>query len=535
MPHPRLDSCRNRPPARSPRIYRFHSKSQMRETTPSPSELDSKKGYGSEYLVADSSNLRSRTRRAAAFGTASQVAVAAIGLVSVSILSRSVTPSDVGLVGISMVVLSVISSFSESGFAFAAEQQDQVSHAQMSILFWANLALGCAVCAVSCMAAPLVAWAYGRPELVLITAGLGVALLASSVSLQHAALLRRQLHFGRLALVQVGSRLAALGIAVVVAQRGGGYWALVAQEVVAATARAAFAWSLCSWRPSAPRRGASAMPLIRLGAGRSLAETLGALRRQVDPFFVGCFLGPEALGYYNRALALFIQPLSSAIHPLTKVAVPALSRVQADRARFRSAMSEGLSTLAFLTLPICGFIAVASEGLVEVALGPAWKEVVPIMRAFVLGMAVTCTLWPAVAWGFSAFGRTRAQAMWSAASLAIAAACCGAGSAFGTVGIAWGMSLSACIILPLGARMALAGSGFGARDIAATFAIPLAMALIASVIATVTISLSAPLGAPSSTACAAAAFAVSYAAAFSCSKRGRSEIGKVKAALTGAR
>jgi PST family polysaccharide transporter len=496
----------------------------MRSIGPSPNIGDSRDLAGARYLVTDGSNLRARTRLAAAFGTASQVASAVIGLLSVALLSRTLSPDDVGLVAIAAVFLAVLYAVSESGFSYAAEQRDQISHAQVSNLFWANLALGCTAFAVACAISPAIATLYGRPELTGITAALGFVLLVSSISIQHAALLRRQLQFGRLALIVVSSRVVGLAVALVVAHRGGGYWALVTQELSGAIVRASGAWVLCSWRPAPPRRGSGAMPLIRLGVGRSLADVLGVVRRQVDGFFVGWFLGPESLGLYNRGVGLFAQPLSTAIAPLSSVALPALSRVQAESTRFRMAMREGIGSLACITLPVCGFVAVASENLVAIALGPGWHGVAPIMRAMVVGMSVTCLLWPAMSWGFSSRGLTALQARWAMLALAVAAAASAAGSSFGAVGAAWGMSISSCLTLPIGAIWALRGSGFGLGDLASVTFMPLVAAVGAGATGAVVLSLGESSHPVWTTVMSAVVFGLVYGGMFLSNSLGRSQL-----------
>jgi len=501
-------------------------------STPSP-HSDVLDRSGLEYLRTDGSNLRARTRRAAIFGTAAQFASAAIGLLSVALLSRTLSPDDVGIFAIAAAFLMVLSALSDSGFAYAAEQRDQVSHAQVSNLFWANLLLGLAAFAAACGLAPLIARLYGRSELRDITLALGLALLISSLSLQHAALLRRQLYFGRLAVIQVGSRLVGVGVALIVAMRGGGYLALVAQELSVAIAKALGAWLLCSWRPAPPQRGVGAMPLVRMGFGRSLAEVLGVIRRQVDVFLVGWFLGPEALGLYNRSLGLFAQPLTTAIGPLTRVALPALSRVQSDPVRFRAAMTEGVGALACVTVPLCGFVAVGSDGLVAAVLGPTWQGVSPIMRSMVLGMTVTCLFWPALAWGFSARGLTSLQARWAAAALVTAAAFSAAGSMFGPAGAGWGMSLAACITLPTGSLWALRGSGVLLRDLVSVMFMPILGSVSASAVTSVVLVYASPAHATTSTLLALATYLVVYGAAFVCSARGRSQLSHVGAVVLG--
>ena len=60
--------------------------------------------------------------------------------------------------------------------------------------------------------------------------------------------------------------------------------------------------------------------------------------------------------------------------------MPGLSSIQDDKVRFRSYYIQLLGILAIVTMPIAGFIFIASEPITSVILGEKWMPVAPIMK-----------------------------------------------------------------------------------------------------------------------------------------------------------
>jgi O-antigen/teichoic acid export membrane protein len=79
--------------------------------------------------------------------------------------------------------------------------------------------------------APAVAGSYHDPQLFWVTAILATGFLFNAAGVRHSALLERQMRFTVLAVISVVSLIAATTIAIISANAGYGYWALVAMSV----------------------------------------------------------------------------------------------------------------------------------------------------------------------------------------------------------------------------------------------------------------------------------------------------------------
>jgi O-antigen/teichoic acid export membrane protein len=94
-------------------------------------------------------------------------------------------------------------------------------------LFWINLLLGTLLTLITLGMAPAVAAFYHDPRLAQITVALSITFFFAGLSVQHQALLTRQMKQAQLALVRLAASFLSVCLAVLLAARGYSYWALV--------------------------------------------------------------------------------------------------------------------------------------------------------------------------------------------------------------------------------------------------------------------------------------------------------------------
>src|SRR5262245_23329178 len=135
--------------------------------------------------------LATRTARGGAVTFASQGFKFAAGLGATMVLGRLLTPADYGLIGMVVVVTGFVSMFKDLGLSAATVQREEITSAQVSTLFWVNVALSIGVGMVTIALSPVVAWFYGEPRLTAIMLAYAVGFLFGGLTVQHEALLHR--------------------------------------------------------------------------------------------------------------------------------------------------------------------------------------------------------------------------------------------------------------------------------------------------------------------------------------------------------
>lgn len=308
----------------------------------------------------------------------SQAVSIGIQMISTVVLARLLTPESYGLVGMVMVVIAFAALFKDLGLSMATIQRESLTTAQVSVMFWVNVVVGGFLSLLVALAAPLVVWFYGKPELLWMTVALGGNILISSLGAQHSALITRQMRFKALATARLSSAFGGLIISILGALAGWAHWALIAGAIGTSVLQTAMFWCFSSWRPGFPQRNTGARSMIRYGLNLTGFELVNFFSRNLDNILIGRVWGDAALGFYSRAYRLVLFPVSQIRTPLVAVAMPALSRLQDEPLRFRNYYRRLLSILAIACMPISAFVVVASEPLVLTLLGPQWLAVAPL-------------------------------------------------------------------------------------------------------------------------------------------------------------
>ncbi|NOY40509.1 MAG: lipopolysaccharide biosynthesis protein [Planctomycetes bacterium] len=377
---------------------------------------------------------------------AAQGARLLLNLVSIMALARLLAPEDFGLVAMVVAVSGFVTLFKDMGLSMATVQRAEITHAQVSTLFWVNVAMGLVLgVLLVCLATPI-AWFYTEPRLTRITMVLALGIPVSGLSIQHQALLRRQMRFVALAIVDTVSMLAGIVVAITLAMFGAAYWpeakywALVAMPLTTAVVGAIGVWVACGWRPSGPRRGSGVRPLLSFGGYLTGVNLLSYATLNIDKILIGRVLGAFPLGLYTQAYRLLMLPLQQINVPLTAIAIPVLSRLVDSPDRFRNYYRQGIFLLTAVSMPIVVFSFVAADELVLLVLTPKWADSTVIFRALAPAGFIW-TLHVADYWVYLSVGRTDRQfRAWVVGTLLTAIAYV-IGVQWGAVGVALALSL----------------------------------------------------------------------------------------------
>lgn len=391
-------------------------------------------------------SLGRRTARSGAAALASQGCKLVLQLAATVVLARLLTPEDYGLFVVVFAVVALFSVFRETGLAAATVQSAEVTHAQVSALFWIGLALCAALALLTALAAPAVGWLYGEPRLVGATAALGAGLVLAALGAQHRSLLRRQMRFAALSAVEVVSFALGVGAGVVAAVSGARYWSLVLMHLTTAAASTAGFWLACDWRPGRPARVAGVRPLLAFGGHLTGFEVVSYFARNADFLLVGWYWGARQLGFYDKAFQLLLVPVLHVAQPLGGVAFPALSRLKDDPRRFREYFDRCVLLTVSVGMPFVAFLFVTAERAVPFVLGPQWADAAPIFRALAPA-ALLGPVYTSVLWVTASLGQTRRQLAWGAALSAVTVAGFAAGLPWGAVGVAAAFSLTRAALL----------------------------------------------------------------------------------------
>ncbi len=318
--------------------------------------------------------LEGRSARGGVVTITTQLVMFVVQMGTTMVLARLLIPEDFGLVAIVTAVTGFIQVFKDGGLSMATIQQKTISHEQVSVLFWLNLTLSVALALLAVLVSPLLSLIFDEPRLTAITCIIATTFIVSGTAIQHKALLKRQMQFGRLSLVSLISKVFGSLVSVGLAWQFRSYWALVAMPVAIAICEAVAVWRVCSWVPGLPQRGTGVMPMVRFGGNLMGASGLNYLSRNADNLIIGYISGPGSLGVYTKAYGLLLLPLQQFLAPISAVTIPTLSRMVDNPPAFRDFfLQQGRLVISASGLVIV-FSCCAAMELVWVILGEGWEQ-----------------------------------------------------------------------------------------------------------------------------------------------------------------
>lgn len=399
-----------------------------------------------EHLKAD---LKGRSVRGVAVTLGAQAVKFALGLGSTMILARLLSPKDYGLIAMVGAVTNLVGVIKDGGLSAATVQRADVTDAQVSTLFWINAALGLLVALLVAALSPFVAWFYGDPALLAVTLVMAIPFVLGGLTVQHQALLQRQMRFKALSAIDIVSLVVSLAVGIGLAATGFRYWALVAMPLVAGVIWLGLAWAVTRWKPAAPTRGSGVRSMIRFGGGLTLNNLFHTLGATADKLLLGKFVSAEVLGYYTRAQALMLQPMLQIMPTVQTVVLPAMSRLAENLEQFRRAFRQLLQVITIACSFVAAFLIVGADWLVRVFLGPQWTEAGVIFRYFAVPVFMVPINTLCVQ-SLIARGRGGDLVRWGLLNNSLLVAAILAGLPWGAVGVAASASISAlCLRSPL--------------------------------------------------------------------------------------
>lgn len=313
-----------------------------------------------------------------------------IQLVSTVTLARLLSTDDYGMMAMVLAIIAFAGLFRDLGLSAAAVQKGSLNQAQMSNLFWLNVAMGAGLTGLLAAASPVVGWFYGKPELGPLALLLSTTFLIGSAGTQHGALMQRNMQFGRRAVTNIAGSLVTLVVSIILALQGWGCWALAWGAIVGSATTTAMLFALSSFRPGWWTRGAGMRSMLKFGANITAFECVNYFHRNLDNILIGKFWGPDMLGFYSRAYALLMFPITQIRGPVNAVAFPALSRLRNDPQAFRSYYRNVAGLLAMASMPLVAFLFLTSMPLIEIVLGNRWAGISPIFSI----LAITAFIQP---------------------------------------------------------------------------------------------------------------------------------------------
>lgn len=421
-----------------------------------------------DHLISD---LNRRTLRGGALTLAAQGIKFVLQMVSTIVLARLLSPADFGLVAMVTAVTGFVMLFKDAGLSMATVQREKITHSQISALFWINVAISIGLMILTACLAPIIAKFYNEPQLQGITFAIAATFIFGGLSVQHQALLKRQMQFRLLALIDIAAMLTGVAAAIIIGVLTRSYWALVAMPAGIVIATCLGVWIACPWNPGAPQTAKGLKPMLQFGGMLTGFSVINYFARNVDNVLTGWWLGATALGLYSKAYGLLLLPINQINAPFSSVMIPALSRLQNKPEAFQKLYMQIIGGIAWLGMPAITILALHADSIIRLVLGNQWLSAVPVFQ-LLAPAALMATTNVAASWAVVPTGRADKQLKLSlVTSPCFVLAVC-IGLPFGIEGVAIAVSVSRVLLKLPSLAYCYSGTALRVRDFLAAVSYP---------------------------------------------------------------
>jgi O-antigen/teichoic acid export membrane protein len=310
-----------------------------------------------------------------AFVSASSVARILAQLIVVPILSRLLTTSDYGLVGIASPFIFFAMLITDAGVGLSLVRSTPLKDTiSWSSSFWLILGFGTGLTLILAAFAPLAAHIFSEPKLESILIALSYTVVVQAAAAVPGAALQRAQNFSTIAAVEMSSTLLGITAAVVAGLLGAGFWALIVQQIVFFTCRCLLTSIFSPFRPRLTFDLSKIKSHIAFGRDVIGAAVVAQLVGSLDNLVIGHVLGSSAVGIYAMAMQFIRLPTMVVTGPLQFVLFSHLATIKDDLPAIRRTFLLVTRVLGIVIFPSLGMVAAAHSSFFNILLSEKWSE-----------------------------------------------------------------------------------------------------------------------------------------------------------------
>lgn len=303
---------------------------------------------------------------------------------------RLLVPEDYALMAMAGVFLAFITQFEELGLRVKLVQMPDYTLDYARSVFGLVLVTNLVLVALLALASPLIADFFSQPRLIPIVILLSLGMMISALGSIPDALIKRQLDFRGLAIIDVTRAVIASTTTLVLAYAGFGVWSLVWSALVGSVVATVGLLIVSPFRSLPSFNFKGMRDTLQFGGLVMLQRLVWWAYTGLDSLLIGRFYPAAALGIYGTAGQLATLPLEKVGQILNVLSFTGLSRVNQDREMFGHYLRRATKLVALVLFPtFFGIAAIASE-FAPVVLGEKWVELGPIAAILALSAAPRC-------------------------------------------------------------------------------------------------------------------------------------------------
>ncbi len=296
------------------------------------------------------------------------VIIQVFSTLSFFILGIFLSPSTIGVYGITLSIIRIFTLFTDVGLGAALiQKKEDIEEADLKTVFTVQEMLVIITVVIGLLATPIVRQLTKlNSDGIFLYQVLIFTIFISSLKVIPSLLLERKLHFDKQIIPQIVESLVFNIMVIILAIRGLQVAAFSWSFLVSALAGLPIYYIISPWKISFKFDFGRAKKLFIYGIQYQGKSFLAVVKDDLWVIFLSRLVGTGGIGYWTWAQKWAYGPYRLVVDSVTRVTFPAYSRVQHDTKALASGLDRTLFVTSTVLFPALALLASLSSGLVEI-------------------------------------------------------------------------------------------------------------------------------------------------------------------------
>lgn len=327
-------------------------------------------------------SIRSRFIRGSGFILVSTWVKRVLGIVSLFVLARFLSPSDYGIVAVGALVLRFFEVLTETGTNQYILSRAKLEKNDINTAWTLKLITRVFVSFMLIVLSPFLSQFFENEELIYVFLALAIVPILNGLESPSIILLSRQLYYGKLAICGVISKAVSFIFALYVAVVYQNYWALVLADIIFALVMLILSYVIAK---DIPR-----LSLVNWQKQWDYSKWLlyksitGYTRAKFDVLLISKLFSSFDFGLYSMAKQLVFLPHTMIAEPISNSMLTLINDKKSDVTETRNLLTVLMTVMFTVMLPVIIFVILYSPLIIPKLLGDQWVGAIVLIQIMIV-------------------------------------------------------------------------------------------------------------------------------------------------------
>lgn len=312
-------------------------------------------------------------------------AVRAIGLVSITVTARLLTPADFGVVGSASIVVGLFAVLQANGVFDYVVRKPTLGPDDLATAWTVNLGFNTLIAAGLALSARPAAGLLGEPALVSVLPLMALIPLVTALASPASVMFMREMRFAREFRLRVVQKVLNVACLITGSLLLRSYLGLIYGILAGTILFALWSYLAYPFRPRLVLR--DIRPFLGFTGWTLLLSLASYLALFADEIVVRRNVPTELFGLYHVSRDLSRTLVAELVAPAAAALLPGLARLQGDRGRFSAAAVQAVGVAVIVAAAAGLGVSATAPEVTTLLLGAQWTGAAPFLAWLAVGVA----------------------------------------------------------------------------------------------------------------------------------------------------